>query len=84
MKYIITGGAGFIGSNLAGALSQDQEVTIIDNLATGRMENIQSLIDNGAVTFVRGDINEHPSSRTSSRTPTGSSIRLPSPASSAR
>lgn len=60
MKYIITGGAGFIGSNLAGALSQDHEVTIIDNLATGRMENIQSLIDNGAVTFVRGDINDAP------------------------
>ncbi|TAJ43709.1 SDR family oxidoreductase [Methanofollis fontis] len=60
MKYIITGGAGFIGSNLAGALSQDHEVTIIDNLATGRMENIQGLIDNGTVTFVRGDINDAP------------------------
>lgn len=60
MKYIITGGAGFIGSNLARALSQDHEVTIIDNLSTGRMENIQDLIEKKEVTFVQGDITDAP------------------------
>lgn len=58
MKYIITGGAGFIGSNLARTLSQDHEVTILDNLSTGRMENIQDLVDGGDVTFVHGDITD--------------------------
>ncbi|QYZ79868.1 SDR family oxidoreductase [Methanofollis formosanus] len=58
MKYIITGGAGFIGSNLAGALSQNHEATIIDNLSTGRIENIQDLIDREDIRFVQGDIND--------------------------
>ncbi|TAJ43233.1 SDR family oxidoreductase [Methanofollis fontis] len=60
MKYVITGGAGFIGSHLAETLSQNHGVTVIDDLSTGRMENIQGLIDKGAVTFVRGDINDAP------------------------
>ncbi|QYZ78441.1 SDR family oxidoreductase [Methanofollis formosanus] len=58
MKYIVTGGAGFIGSNLARALSQNHEVTIIDNLSTGRMENIQDLVEREDVTFFQGDIND--------------------------
>jgi len=60
MKYIITGGAGFIGSNLAEILSRDHEVAIIDNLATGRMENIQDLVENRTVAFIRGDIDDAP------------------------
>jgi len=45
MKALITGGAGFIGSHLAEALlDRGDEVTIIDNLSTGSMENIQHLI----------------------------------------
>ena len=35
MRYIVTGGAGFIGSNLADTLAQHHDVVIIDNLATG-------------------------------------------------
>jgi nucleoside-diphosphate-sugar epimerase len=35
MRYIVTGGAGFIGSNLADTLARDHDVVIIDNLATG-------------------------------------------------
>ena len=46
-NILITGGAGFIGSHLAEALlSQGHEVTIVDNLSTGRFENIAHLTDN--------------------------------------
>lgn len=41
MKYVVTGGAGFIGSNLVDRLlSEDHEVIIIDNLSTGNLDNI--------------------------------------------
>ena len=43
MRYIVTGGAGFIGSNLADTLSRDHDVVIIDSLATGRREKIEHL-----------------------------------------
>jgi len=44
MKYLITGGAGFIGSHLAEALlAQDKEVFIIDDLSTGNINNISHL-----------------------------------------
>lgn len=47
MKYLITGGAGFIGSHLAEALlNQKDEVWIIDNLATGSINNIEHLKSN--------------------------------------
>lgn len=43
MKYVVTGGAGFIGSNLVDALIEEgHEVTVIDNLSTGKQENINS------------------------------------------
>jgi UDP-glucose 4-epimerase len=45
LKILITGGAGFIGSHLAEALLKaGHHVTIIDNLSTGRLENIQHLL----------------------------------------
>jgi UDP-glucose 4-epimerase len=45
-RYLITGGAGFIGSHLAESLlKQGNSVTIIDDLSTGRFENIQHLVD---------------------------------------
>lgn len=45
MRALITGGAGFIGSHLAEALlARGDEVTIIDDLSTGRFENIQHLV----------------------------------------
>ena len=47
MKALITGGAGFIGSHLAEyLLSQDHDVAVIDDLSTGRLENVQHLQDN--------------------------------------
>ena len=44
MRYIVTGGAGFIGSNLAETLAQHHDVVIIDNLATGRREVSNSCV----------------------------------------
>jgi UDP-glucose 4-epimerase len=41
MKILVTGGAGFIGSNVSDALVKDgHEVTVLDNLSTGKEENI--------------------------------------------
>src|SRR4051794_29681915 len=50
MRTIITGGAGFIGSNLVDALvDRGDEVAIIDDLSSGRRENIASALERGAV-----------------------------------
>ena len=58
MRSLVTGGAGFIGSNLVDELvSQGDEVTIVDNLTTGRRENLDGALDKGA-TLVEGDIRE--------------------------
>lgn len=43
MKYIITGGAGFIGSHIAESLASNHEVVVIDNLFSGKIENINNL-----------------------------------------
>ena len=52
VNILITGGAGFIGSHLAEALlSQGHEVTIIDNLSTGRFENIAHLTESPSFHF---------------------------------
>lgn len=55
MKVIVTGGAGFIGSNLADELSKSQEVTVFDNLSTGRIENLEGIFKK--IDFIQGDIN---------------------------
>ena len=53
MKSLITGGAGFIGSHLAEKLlDQGQEVFIIDNLWTGKLENISKIQKNDKVHLV--------------------------------
>lgn len=57
MRYLITGGAGFIGSHLADALvSRGDEVLILDDLSTGRIENLASCLQTGAAEFVEGSI----------------------------
>ena len=44
MKYVVTGGAGFIGSHLTKILvEQGHKVTVIDNLHTGKKENVESI-----------------------------------------
>jgi UDP-glucose 4-epimerase len=58
-KYIITGGAGFIGSALARGLLalNDGPVEVIDNLSTGRRENLKDL--EGQITFHPADIRDY-------------------------
>ena len=52
-RSLITGGAGFIGSHLAEALlAQEQQVVVIDDLSTGRLDNIAHLIDHPHFQFV--------------------------------
>ncbi len=59
MKALITGGAGFIGSHLAERLLDNgDEVTILDDLSTGRLENIQGFRDRESLQFVKGDIRD--------------------------
>ncbi|MGG7035400.1 MAG: SDR family oxidoreductase [Flavobacterium sp.] len=56
-KILITGGAGFIGSNLCEYfLSKGHEVTCLDNFATGHRHNIEHLFQNSNFTLIEGDI----------------------------
>lgn len=57
MKILITGGAGFIGSNLCEALTNlGHQVICLDNFATGKMENIQPLLSHPDFKLITGDI----------------------------
>lgn len=61
MKYLVTGGAGFIGSHIVQTLSQEEhEIVILDNLLSGNIENIQPFLNNKNVEFVRGSIADLP------------------------
>ena len=58
MKALVTGGAGFIGSNLVDALlARGDEVTVVDDLSTGRRENLDGALAAGA-TLVEADIRD--------------------------
>ena len=58
MRAVVTGGAGFIGSNLVDALvDRGDEVTVIDNLTTGRRENLTGALERG-VRLVEADIRD--------------------------
>jgi len=61
MHVLVTGGAGFIGSNLVGRLLEDKRISIVsvlDNLATGLQQNINELSGNKKFRFVEGDIRD--------------------------
>lgn len=56
-KILITGGAGFIGSNLTEYfLAKNYEVVVLDNLATGYLKNISEFMDLPNFQFIEGDI----------------------------
>jgi len=57
-NVVVTGGAGFIGSNLTRSLAADNNVTVIDDLSTGNLENIKGLVDNQSILFVEGSITD--------------------------
>lgn len=56
-KILVTGGAGFIGSNLCEALLEKNNIVVcLDNFATGKRENISHLLENKDFTLIEGDI----------------------------
>ncbi|MDI9486812.1 MAG: SDR family oxidoreductase [Bacillota bacterium] len=58
-KFLVTGGAGFIGSNLCEAiLKMGYQVRCLDNLSTGKKENVEMFEDNPNYEFIKGDIRD--------------------------
>jgi UDP-glucose 4-epimerase len=56
-KFLITGGAGFIGSHLVDALMEKGlEVTVIDNLSRGSIDNLGRWLQHPSFTFIKGDL----------------------------
>ena len=57
LRYVISGGAGFIGSHMCEyLLKQGHSVVVLDNLATGSQDNIESLLDNPRFEFEEADV----------------------------
>ena len=55
MRYVVTGGAGFIGSHITEKLVERSDiVTVIDNMNTGKEKNLESV--KGKINFIKGDI----------------------------
>jgi nucleoside-diphosphate-sugar epimerase len=58
-KVLVTGGASFIGSHLVDALAErGAQVRVVDNLSSGKLENIQQHLDNGTVEFHKADLKD--------------------------
>jgi len=57
MKYLVTGGAGFIGSHLCDALiKRGDSVVVLDNFSTGNKQNIEHLLSNASFELIEGSI----------------------------
>src|SRR6266550_2975391 len=59
MRYLVTGGAGFIGSHLADAfLARGDEVLALDDISTGSLDNVTHLLPQERFTLVEGSVME--------------------------
>jgi UDP-glucose 4-epimerase len=59
MRILVTGGAGFIGSHLVDRLVRDgYKVKVVDNLSSGRVENIKHHLDTNSVELIIGDLKD--------------------------
>ena len=60
-KAVVTGGAGFIGSHIADKLvARDYHVIILDDLSSGKLENINGLLNGDKAEFIRGSVTDLP------------------------
>jgi UDP-glucose 4-epimerase len=58
MKFVVTGGAGFIGSHIVEALAESHEVVVIDNFSSGKRENLSMFTD--SINAIQGSITDLP------------------------
>src|SRR5688572_29134722 len=59
MRIVVTGGAGFLGSHICEHLiARGDEVVALDNLSTGNLSNLSSIIDNNSFRFRQFDVTE--------------------------
>jgi UDP-N-acetylglucosamine 4-epimerase len=57
-RILITGGAGFIGSNLCAYFLENNEVICLDNFSTGYRHNIENFLSNPKFTLIEGDVRD--------------------------
>jgi nucleoside-diphosphate-sugar epimerase len=73
-KYLVTGGAGFIGSNIVEELvEQGKKVVVLDSLITGNMENLKPFMKD--IKFVKGDIRDRKACLKAMNTPGSAPFR---------